>query len=131
MKRKMISISLACFALLSLNVMPVKAQEWEQSFSVSSGFNSAWSRSYTYEFKLEEGVYHYVALDYGYDTWAVKEDYVKNVHGTPQGYSAKGKVTNSEGTTAETGYVQSGFSSGKADVKHTGTATYTGVLKKN
>lgn len=68
LKRKVVSKGLACFAMLTLNVIPIKVQEWEQSFSVSKGFDSAWSQNYTYEFKLDERVYHYVQLNYDYDT---------------------------------------------------------------
>ncbi len=129
MKRKMISMCLACVAIVSLNVMPVRAQEWEKSFTVSSGFDKAWSKTHTFEYELDSGVSQYVVIDYGYDTFATNEDFVRNVHGVPHGYSGKGKVTNSKGTSSSTGWISSGFSSGKVDVKHTGAATYTGYLK--
>lgn len=127
--RKTVTAGLVCLAMLVLNVMPVRAQEWSQSLTVSSGFTKAWSNTRTFEFKVDPSVSHYVTMTYGYDTFAVNEDYVKGVGGTPQGYYSKGKVTNSEGTSAETGWVRPGGQSGKADVKHTGPATYTCYLK--
>ena len=127
-KRKMVTAGLACLATLFLNVMPVRAQEWSQSLTVSSGFDNAWSNTRTFEFQVDPSVSHYVKMTYGYDKFFSK-DYVKNVGGTPQGYYSKGKVTNSEGTSAETGWVSPGFQSGKVDVKHTGSATYTCYLK--
>lgn len=128
-RRKVSWMCLVAVAVLTLNVMPVDAQEWEQSFTVSTGFTEKWSKSYTFEFILDEYVSQYMIFTYGYDTWWVKEDYVKEVCGVPQGYYGKGRVTNSEGTAMETAYIPSGYKSGKADVKHTGDATYTGFLK--
>lgn len=128
MKRKVVSMCLVCLTMLSLSVMPVKAQEWSSSFQVSSGFNSSWSRNYTFEFKVDPSVSHYLTTTYGYSKFSQK-DYVDNVQGTPQGYYGKGIVTNSDGTSDETDWIASGFKSSKAEVKHTGTATYTGKLK--
>lgn len=127
--RKTVTAGLVCLATLFFNVMPVRAQEWSQSFTVTSGFDNSWSSTHTFEFEVTSGITHYVIFTYGYDTWFVKEDYVTNVHGTPHGFYGKGKVTNSDGTSAETGWIASGFSSGKVDVKHTGSVTYTGYLK--
>lgn len=128
-KKKLISMCLGCLAILSLSVMPVNAQEWENSFQVSSGFDSAWSKNYTFEFKVDPDVSQYLMMTYGYDTFLTKEDYVTNVQGTPHGYCGQGQVTNSDGTSAKTNWIESGFKSGKADVKHTGTAKYTGRIK--
>lgn len=109
------------------------ASEWIDSFTVTTGYaNGAWSSPHSFSFTLDDSVTYYTSATYGYDTWWVKEDYIKNVQGAPTGYSAKGRVTNSSGTSMETAYIAHLYSSGKADVKHTGVpVTFTGFLKDN
>ncbi len=109
------------------------AQTWTDSFQVKGAYSGgAWESSYSFSYVLAPSVVLYSSASYGYDTWWVNEDYIKDVHGAPSGYTTKGRVTNSNGSAMETSFIPSLYSSGKADVKHTGEpVTFTGFLRNN
>lgn len=123
-----IIMAVALFASISTKSI---AAEWSTSFQVADRYTDGrWESNCTFCYVVDPSVTLYSSATYGYDTWWVNEDYIKNVHGAPRGYSTKGRVTNSAGTGMETAFIPSTYSSGKADVPHTGEpVTFTGFLK--
>ena len=129
MKKQLLMGMLLSLLVVCLFSNTVNAQEWPSSISVSDGFSSSWSKTYTHTFYLDPLVSITVYGTYGYDTWAFNEDYVTSFYGASTGYQCRGSVTNSNGSTANTPWVTS-TSSTKADVLHSGTpVTYTGWLR--
>ena len=96
---------------------------YSYTITKSSGFSKKWSKSTTVNIKAS-GLSYPALITYGFDTWCTNEDYVTNVGGMPTGCKCKGTVTNSKGKSKSTSNVNAGRISGKADVKHTGTAKY-------
>lgn len=95
------------------------AKKYTKTFTVKSGFSKAWEKSRTVTFNFG-GAEFYTQMTYGYDTFCVKEDYIKGVGRMPHGCSSCGTVKNSMGTKRNTNKVKGAGLSRKADVKHTG-----------
>ncbi len=123
--KKAIFSLLFCLTLILSISLPSNAatKTYSKTITVSTGFTSAWEYSRYVDIDVE-GLTFGAYIVYGYDTWWVKEDYVKNCGNTPKGCYCQGTVTNSEGTSKTTNKVDDGLRTGKADVKHTGTAKY-------
>ncbi len=125
MKKKII-LAIACMALFMLFSATPDVQaashytEWKKSSS--SSFKKKWSDTKAWYIENEAGLY--VSTTFGYDTFAVNEDYVTNCKGT---LGHKAYVCNSQGSSKNTGWYKgstsaNGNPSSKADIKHTGVS---------
>ena len=115
---KKITASIMAVASLTVGVTGMSAGAAGTSTTNSAqgqnSFSSSWSAIWYFDCGNYAG-----SMTIGFDTWWTDEDYV-NYFGTKNGnhYAA---VKNSSGDIEYTDTASSGSSTGKADVKHTGT----------
>ena len=100
--------------LFVLNFIKIKAAEWK----ISHKFNSKWELTKTWVTDSADPGF-VISCAYGFDTFLVNEDYVTSCKSTLLSHEAA--VKNSNGKSVCTGLYRPGYTSSKADVKHTGS----------